>query len=121
MTIAIDPSSTPAITDVLRYEDIEILTSDAVLADIEPGWGVMTVVSERLHGSDVELGQAIVRLERFDNRDGDGNAEPNRWSVNFRGINGNFSEVHPSEIPGIIDTLTEMRRAWLNLDPEAMA
>ena len=91
-------------------------TSAEVLALLKPDSSEMTNLVIRPLGSGLQ--QCVVVLDRHDQRDEDGTPIPAVFSLNFRGIDANYPEIHPSGIPALIDTLTEMHRAWLYLDPE---
>ncbi|WP_373938507.1 hypothetical protein [Rhodococcus qingshengii] len=91
-------------------------TSAEVLALLKPDSSEMTNLVIRPLGSGAQ--QCVVVLDRHDQRDEDGTPIPAVFSLNFRGIDANYPEIHPSGIPSPIDTLTEMHRAWLYLDPE---
>lgn len=91
-------------------------TSAEVLALLKPDSSEITNLVIRPLGSGLQ--QCVVVLDRLDQRDEDGTPIPAVFSLNFRGIDANYPEIHPSGIPALIDTLTEMHRAWLYLDPE---
>lgn len=90
-------------------------------AHLAPGDGKATTPVKRLIGYTPARGQVLLELTRYDAIDDNGNLEPSRWYLEFAQANLNEPEIHPSEIPALIDALTEMRRAWLHLDPECFA
>jgi len=98
-----------------------IPSSADVLAEVEPGWGEITVVMESVIGTDMEAGKVLARLERYDEILGDGTPLTDRWTVNFLQVGPNHAEVAAADIPVLIDKLTEMHRAWLHLDPACTA
>lgn len=91
-------------------------TSAEVLALLKPDSSEITNLVIRPLGSGAQ--QCVVVLDRHDQRDEDGSPIPAEFGLNFRGVDANYPEIHPSSIPALIDTLTEMHRAWLYLDPE---
>ncbi|MET8314836.1 hypothetical protein ABZU78_12015 [Rhodococcus erythropolis] len=95
-----------------------ISTSAEVFATLDVGAGANTNAISRVVGATPSGGQTLVTLARYDCRDDDGSADAPRWYIEFSAANSNPAELHPSEIPALIDTLTEMHRAWLYLDPE---
>ncbi|MDZ7917595.1 MAG: hypothetical protein U5O16_38215 [Rhodococcus sp. (in: high G+C Gram-positive bacteria)] len=88
---------------------------------LAPGDGKATTPIKRLIGSTPARGQVLLELTRFDGLDDNGDLEPSRWYLQFSEATNDEPELHPSEIPALIDALTEMHRAWLHLDPECFA
>ncbi|WP_182262252.1 hypothetical protein [Rhodococcus sp. UFZ-B548] len=98
-----------------------ISTSAEVLATLEVGAGANTNAISRVVGATPSSGQTLVTLARYDCRDDDGSADAPRWYIEFSAANSSPAELHPSEIPALIDVLTEIRQAWIQLDPECFS
>lgn len=91
-----------------------IPTVAEVLSGVPSGENVHTVVAVRTIGKVAPHTSVDVELSRFDSLDGDGIARPSKWEVEFSKGKGG-SSIHPSEVPALIDTLTEMYRVYLDL------
>ncbi|MHA4853022.1 hypothetical protein L1080_026280 [Rhodococcus sp. MSC1_016] len=98
-----------------------IPTTTEVIAALTPGTCKTTVALESVVGTDREAGQALVRLDRFDEVLEDGTVAMDRWLVSFHPAGLDFAEIPASDIPVLIDKLTELHRAWLYLDPANLA
>ena len=98
-----------------------IPTTAEVIAALTPGTCRTTVAIEAVVGTDREAGQALVRLDRFDEVLEDGTVAVDRWLVSFHPAGLDFAEIPASDIPVLIDKLTEIHRAWLYLDPANLA
>ena len=98
-----------------------IPTTAEVIASLTPGTCRTTVAIEAVVGTDREAGQALVRLDRFDEVLEDGTVAVDRWLVSFHPAGLDFAEIPASDIPVLIDKLTEIHRAWLYLDPANLA
>ncbi|WP_182261751.1 hypothetical protein [Rhodococcus sp. UFZ-B548] len=98
-----------------------IPTAAEVIAALTPGTCRTTVALEAVVGTDREAGQALVRLDRFDEVLEDGTVAMDRWLVSFHPAGLDFAEIPASDIPVLIDKLTEIHRAWLYLDPANLA
>jgi len=91
-----------------------IPTVAEVLAGVPSGESVHTVVAVMTIGKVAPHTSVDVELSRFDALDDEGIARPSEWEVEFSKGEGS-SSIHPSEVPALIDTLTEMYRAYLDL------
>ena len=98
-----------------------IRTSAEALVDIEPGAGVATAAITKIIGQVLPLTTVEVELSRFDSLAEDGTVRPVEWTVEFHRGPGGSGAIHASEVPALIDALTEMHRAWLYLDPANFA
>lgn len=92
-----------------------IRTSAEALVDVELGAGVATAAITKTIGQFLPLTSVEVELSRFDSLAEDGTIRPVEWTVEFSRGDGS-SSIHASEVPALIDALTEMHRAWLYLD-----
>lgn len=98
-----------------------IRTSAEALVDLELGAGVATTAITKTIGQVLPLTSVEVELSRFDSMADDGTVRPVEWTVEFhRGTSGSGA-IHASEVPALIDALTEMHRAWLYLDESNQA
>lgn len=97
-----------------------IRTSAEALVDLELGDGVATAAIVKTIGQVLPLTSVEVELSRFDSLAKDGTVRPVEWTVEFSRGDGS-SSIHASEVPALIDALTEMHRAWLYLDESNQA
>lgn len=95
-----------------------IRTSAEALVDVELGAGVATAAIVKTIGQVLPLTSVEVELSRFDSVAEDGTVRPVEWTVEFSRGDGS-SSIHASEVPALIDTLTEMYRAYLDLTAAA--
>lgn len=95
-----------------------IPTSSEVLATLDVGAGMNTTAISRVVGASPSSGQSLVELARYDCLNDDGTTPPPRWYIEFAQANLNGAELHPRDIPQLIDTLNEMRETWIRLDPD---
>ncbi|NMD58965.1 UNVERIFIED_ORG: hypothetical protein FNL38_1011037 [Nocardia globerula] len=95
-----------------------IPTFEEALATLEVGDGRNHTAVSHVIGTTPASGQVLVELSRYDCRNDDGSAAPSRWYIEFAQFNLNDSEIHPRDIPQLIDALNEMRETWIRLDPE---
>lgn len=95
-----------------------IPTSSEVLATLDVGAGMNTTAISRVVGASPSSGQSLVELAGYDCLNDDGTTPPPRWYIEFAQANLNGAELHPRDIPQLIDTLNEMRETWIRLDPD---
>jgi hypothetical protein len=84
---------------------------EAILAELDTPTEI-TNVTTRIIGSGYQ--SLEVALERIDRQTADGAALPPAVSVLFDAppYSGGNAEIHPSEIPALIDALTEIHQQW---------
>lgn len=85
-----------------------------VLANISAGEGVNTAIASRTIGDVAPRTKVDVLLNRCNMTGDDGMVCSSEWTVEFTSDCGPGS-IHPSEVPALIDTLTEMYRVYLDL------